>query len=330
VGITCPPTVLKDPVTLISAAVLIVSFLIGPFVQQASRTMPFAFPALDQKASIPYAHYIPRSSGFDSGTAGNDENLTQDTIVAILSSITAPGGLENQISPSCSTGNCTFHDTDQGAASPSFPGESSLHPTVGICNTYIDVSSLVTRKVNASAFKTLYTLPNGFNASSTSGSATLAMIKPSSDLSWMGELLAPKLRTMSRWAYVNATFIAPNYRNNTAGVAVICVLYPCLHTYTVSIIDNKLLEKEVTSEVMDIDVTNSDWLEYAPGLNARQNYYQHYAAVQAPCYVNGQVYNASIDTPPSLNATKLQLYDFSDPQQSTHHNINLPSCQILV
>jgi hypothetical protein len=64
-----------------------------------------------------------------------------------------------------------------------------------------------------------------------------------------------------------------------------------------------------------------------PGLNARQNYYQHYAAVQTPCYVNGQVYNASGDTPPSLNATKLSLYDFSDPRQSTHRNTSLPeSC----
>jgi hypothetical protein len=321
-----PKVILKDPVTFISAVVLIVSFLIGPFVQQASRTMPCAFPALDQKASIPYAHYVPRSSGFDSGTAGSDGNPTQDTIVAILSSITAPGGLENQISPSCSTGNCTFRDTDRGAASPNFPGESSLHPTIAMCNTCTDVSSLVVRKVNTSAFETLYTLPNGFNASSKSGGATLAMIKPSLDLSWMGELLTPKLRTMSRWAYVNATFIAINHRNNTAGVAAVCVLYPCLRTYTASITNDKLLEKEVTSEVMEVDVTNPDWLESVSGLNARQNYYQHYAAVQNPCYVNGQAYNASGDTPP-LNTTKLSLYDLSDPRQSTYRNISLPeSC----
>jgi hypothetical protein len=323
-----PKVVLKDPVTLISAVVLVVSFLIGPFVQQASRTMPCTNPAADQKASIPYAHYVPRSNGFESGYPGNDGNPTPDTTVAILSSITAPGDVENQISPICSTGNCTFCDTDRKAASPKYlVGESSLHPTIGMCNTCIDVSSLVARQGNASAFDTLYTLPNGFNVSLKAGSAELAMIKPSPDLSWIGELLTPELRTMSRWAYVNATFIAINYPNNTAGLAAVCVLYPCLRTYTASITNDKLLEKEVTSEVMEIDVTNPAWLEYVPGLNARQNYYQHYAAVQNPCYVDGQVYNANGDTPPFLNATTLSLYDFSDPRQSTYRNISLPeSC----
>lgn len=40
------PTVLwKDPVTLISALVLLVSFLVGPFVQQANRTIGCTFPS---------------------------------------------------------------------------------------------------------------------------------------------------------------------------------------------------------------------------------------------------------------------------------------------
>jgi hypothetical protein len=319
-----PKVILKDPVTLISALVLVVSFLIGPFVQQASRTMPCIFPAPNVKASIPYAHYVPRSNGFDSGYTGSDANPTPDTIVSILSSITAPGGVENQIIPSCPTGNCTFRDTDRGATSPKYlSGESSLHSTIGMCNTCVDVSFLVERKGNASAFQTSYTLPNGFNISFDE----VAMIRPSSDLSWMGDLLTPELTAMSRWAYVNATFISTSYPNNTAGPASVCVLYPCLRTYTASIINDKLVEKEIASEVMEIDVTNPYFFEGVPGLNAQQNYYQHYAAVQNPCYVDGQVYNASGDIPPSLNATKLSLYDFTDPRPSTYRNISLPeSC----
>lgn len=141
-----PTVIIKDAPTLIAAAVLVLSFLIGPFVQQASRTMPCTFPAPDQNASLPYAHYVPRQGGFAPFSGGNQGAPAPDTTVALLSSVTAPGGVENQISASCFTGNCTFRDADQGVATPQFLiDDSSTYSTVGMCDTCIDIAHLVSR-----------------------------------------------------------------------------------------------------------------------------------------------------------------------------------------
>jgi hypothetical protein len=58
-----PTVAIKDTVTLVAALVLIVSFLVGSFVQQASRTTTCTFWDPYGTASVPYAHYVPRRGG---------------------------------------------------------------------------------------------------------------------------------------------------------------------------------------------------------------------------------------------------------------------------
>lgn len=84
-----PTVIVKDAITLIAAAVLVVSFLVGPFVQQASRAIPCTFPAVVQNASLPYAHYVPRQGGYakdfrsNRGTPVPDIATNAGTILAI-------------------------------------------------------------------------------------------------------------------------------------------------------------------------------------------------------------------------------------------------------
>ncbi|KAH7400964.1 hypothetical protein DE146DRAFT_755402 [Phaeosphaeria sp. MPI-PUGE-AT-0046c] len=322
------PTVLfKDAVTSVAAFVLLASFLIGPFVQQASRTTNCEFSRPNANASIPYAHYVPRRGGFNPFYSYSTATPTADTSVAILSSITAPNGTENQVVGSCTTGRCTFTNGDPiDPASPGRAGEDfSTHSTVGMCNKCIDISSLVSTRATNYSKETEYMLPTGLNVSYGGPPGEFAAIQPAKNLTWMGDLLTPELRAMSRWAYVNATFLGNREVNGTAKAAA-CFLYPCLRTYTASIENNSLTETFIRSDVMQIDLATSHSGPIAMrSYSALGNVFEHYAAVKSPCRAkNGRVYDVSQNMSTGPDATKLSLYDFSDPKQITFKNITAP------
>jgi hypothetical protein len=145
------PTVLwKDPVTLISALVLLVSFLVGPFVQQANRTIECTFPLASNvsDAIVLFAHFVPRKGGSYFSLNSQIVRPAPDLILAVLSSATSPKGMENNITPSCSTGNCTFPHGDPLDAQGEVSNEPSLttHSTVGVCNKCVDIGSLIIKR----------------------------------------------------------------------------------------------------------------------------------------------------------------------------------------
>lgn len=348
-----PTVILKDTVTLIAAVVLVVSFLIGPFVQQASRTTPCLFPAPGLNASLPYAHYVPRRGdlslaqiGQGGGVQGSGGDVLPDAVVAILSSVTAPNGTENQIRGNCATGTCTFRDADQEEAAPTYPIEvnSATHSTVAMCDRCIDIASLILRNYNLSAREVTFTLPNEMNITYSGAPKTFAMIRPSANLQWLGDLLTPELRAMSRWAYVNTTFLTVSGKNvpvNETGVtAAVCLLYPCVRTYVSSITNNELAEEEVSSQVMEISkqlegkVASSQVTKISGGkddwwgrMSAQEQYEAHYAAVKSPCQVGGQAYDETLNTTILSSATSLELYNYTDSHRMTYLNISTPeSC----
>ena len=102
-----PAVVFKDSIALTAAIVLVVSFLVGPFVQQASRTAECCFTMDGVGATIPYAHFIPRDGGYNNANTGPYDPSANSSI-ALLSAVTAPQGVENGIVVNCPTGNCTF------------------------------------------------------------------------------------------------------------------------------------------------------------------------------------------------------------------------------
>jgi hypothetical protein len=318
-----PTVLLHDFVALIAALILLVSFLVGPSVQQASQTAECYFPSLNGSgATIPTAHWVPRSGGYRMGIGSSDGSPTPDIVVAILSSVTSPDGVENQISPSCATGNCTFDDLPPGKSRQEALAESQLsrHSTAAVCSACTDVTSLVTQKTNATTKITQNLLPNGFNT--TTSSYISAIIRPSSDLSWMGDLLTKEARAASRWAYVNATFISGLKENITASV---CSLYPCLRTYTTTIDESQLQEKEVQSEVMQIEfqellAESFDDLKFA---NTETNTKYNYTAITSPCRVNGRTLNVTDAPSASSESTNLTLYDFTT-SPPTVQNVSLP------
>jgi hypothetical protein len=328
-----PTVVFRDTITLVAATVLLSSFLIGPFVQQASRTAVCTFVVQNSNASLPFAHYVPRRLGFTHPYSYVTGTPTPDTIVAVLSSVTAPNGTENQITGSCTTGNCTFPDGDpidsasQNIARQNLADkETTSHSTTGVCSACVDVASLISSKKMSNASNTMQRiLPNGFNVSYFGGGSTFALVRPTKDLTWLGDLLTPEIKAMSRWAYVNATFLAQRGENSTTTAAV-CVLYPCLRTYIASITNNQLSERLIRSEVMQLDMTgvNENQVEYVGRYNnALSNFNYNYAAVKSPCGIDGGVYEISQNMSPNPGATTLSLVDFNSQGRSSR-NITAP------
>jgi hypothetical protein len=221
--------------------VLLTSFLVGPFVQQASRTKECSFPVPGLNASLPFARYVLRQGGLTFGPNSEFDRPSSDIVVAIMSTVTAADGLENKISASCATGNCTFPNGDPTfAQGEDFAANSlTIHSTMGMCSNCIDIASLSYRDN-----RTEYFLPNGFNISSSYGIiSNTALIRPTPDLAWLGDMLSPDSRALSRWAYTNVTFLAEGKDQRVA--AAVCILYPCLRTYTSSVINNQLIERQV-------------------------------------------------------------------------------------
>jgi hypothetical protein len=330
-----PTVILKDQITFMAALILFASFLVGPAVQQASRTVECTIEAPGLNASMPFAHYVPRRQGYGVPSSPGSPYAIPDVdlTAAILSAVTVPDGLENQIRGSCSTGNCTFPRGDpvdiQGGGSAD--SGVTTHSTVGMCNRCADITSFVSRN-ETSEFCVQSSLPNNFSISRCAGGSDIVMIRPSLDLSWMGADLTPDLRAIARWSHVNATFLS--IAQNDSITAAMCSLYPCVRTYTSSINNSDVQETNLRSSVMHIDMgkMTDDWaMKQVAGAFSYYNLMGRYTAVQSPCHVEGKTYVSS-NMSAYTNGTKLALYDFTDyggsePHRATFRNVTAPeSC----
>lgn len=306
------PTVLRrDIATLVAAIVTITSFLVGPFVQQASRVTECTSTVPGLNASLLSAHFVYKRA-------------LQDVDATTLSIITNPDGLDNLMKVNCPTGNCTFPNGDAGDFhSTTLPKGDSLatHSTVATCSKCVDAGHLVTSRIKEWKWgnSTDYALPNGIQvndyAHGMSGKA--AVLRPESNLTWLGATLSPHMRSASRWSYINATFLGAN---KNGAVASVCVLYPCLRTYSASVTNNVLSETHVRSEPMKVDLDGQDPKKWdlkgqEHHLNGLKNEDFHYTAVESPCQVGGRVFESFRNTSDMPGATKLTLYDLIDHEQ---------------
>lgn len=104
----------RHPMTLTAALLVILSLSIGPFVQQAIKTIPCDRPVPNELAQLSYARYVPQQllirtkSGYDMSNV--DET---DYALAIYTSMNAPQTAQVQLAPSCRTGIARSRETTQ-------------------------------------------------------------------------------------------------------------------------------------------------------------------------------------------------------------------------
>ena len=206
-------------VASISAALMIFSLAIGPFVQQAIKTTGCSHPIDGVVATLPYAHYVPAMGTYDNfpypyGAA----RIEQDTNVAILISLTRQQSQSSQIQPVCSTGNCTFpngNPIDDTTFKANGSGQSTFS-TIGLCTKCVDVSSLVKlifttggshNGTRDDAYARTYGLPNHLNIS-YQAYGTFLEVQTDLDLNWTGTALPSEMKVNSRWAFANVSILS--------------------------------------------------------------------------------------------------------------------------
>jgi hypothetical protein len=346
----------KDLVTLVAASILFASLLVGPTVQQASRTRqcPFSVPG---NATLPCTHHARGAYICNTGTYTMSVPSI-DCIVAILFGVTVPTGVENQIRPTGTTGNCTFPGGDpMNFREDPKDKESTTHSTTAMCSKCINIESLVLRQrsePDTTNETTRYILPTSFNFSLYPAELRKHIhIMTERKLNWMGDLFMPEFKSISRWAYTNIIFIKVNQYRNLNKVStpeydrspgnvttVVCSLYPCVRTYMASITDNNLVEKEISTQVMKVDLSESKLKHLSPSKgveawvsanswNIEKSTAGDFTAVRSPCGVAGEVLDILTNMSYHPGGTKLALYDFTDQEsplsnQYTPQNITAP------
>lgn len=89
--------------------------------------------------------------------------------------------------------------------------------------------------------------------------------------------------------------------------------------------NNSLSETLVSTAIMRLDLAKA-WFQPTTllGQNARSNLAADYAEVKSPCRVNGRVYDTKTNMSSGPDATKLSLYDFTEPGRIFRQNGSAP------
>ncbi|KAI1640052.1 hypothetical protein F4809DRAFT_592376 [Biscogniauxia mediterranea] len=245
---------------VLGALVTIFSLGMGPFTQQAIRsvTCPQILP--EMQASIPVSHYVPGYGGLYSSSPGTYD-IPTDMKGVMVNGIVNPTGNDTAMRASCPTGNCTFSSH-----------EGVTHSSIGLCSACIDTTSFVTEMGGGSKERN-FSLPNGIWISPESDQNYFAVA--TGDLSWASSLIHTQLAARAGWAMTNVTVLSITNatcsssphdassvscpHNATYGdtpqdyVATSCALYPCLKNFYATLSQGVLDEFVTSTEVAPIN-----------------------------------------------------------------------------
>jgi hypothetical protein len=269
----------------LGAILTIVSLAIGPFAQQAVKTVLCDNIVAGGVSRIPIAQKIPIRDSFRFGAGAFEVEV--DTKNAVLGGITSPNTTASTaaISFECSTGNCTF---------PSYGGVT--YSSLGLCNACEDVTSMIQEK------DANYTIHPEQNLSMRNYTLSLSPKGPNVSVSpdiiqqqgnWVNvnsDYLYPPMDNILTAAIISFTSVGcsngvcpanPNWPSLDRGMNIIgvkCSLRPCMKNYYGEIRNGALSEKVIST------VTPA----YEPIGNIPQ---VNLTAVKLPCIIDNQIYD---------------------------------------
>jgi hypothetical protein len=276
---------------IIAAAVIVLSFVVGPFMQQAIRTDVCARMVPGVNSSIPVTNF---ALGENYRIAAGQWEVTVDMKGTMVQGLTNPASQDLAIKAFCPTGNCTF---------PNY-GTGVTHSSIGMCskcrdrsadikgpdnngNITLDGASFESGGASPSLWIALQSMQPFLATTSYEGSSD-------SDLSALG-LDAGGLQTALASVSILTASNSP-CTNGTAGltcphsedkkptpanllyggvgdfIATTCVLYPCLKTYNGAVVDGVLEETVVDT----VPATSNH------SISMQGNY----TAVRSPCVLD--------------------------------------------
>ncbi|KAI1857459.1 hypothetical protein JX265_011194 [Neoarthrinium moseri] len=281
----------KSLLAVIGAIVTILSLAIGPFTQQAIKSVSCPQYLRDTNASLPIAHFMPGRADYYRIGAGTWE-VEVDMKGAMINGLTNPTGNDSAIVATCATGNCTFP----------VGSDDITHSSLGMCSACFDTTSFVSANEN----RTNYTMPNDLWLSPYSGQAYLN-VQVDYNLSWASSEFPDGFATLANDALTNITvltFTQSPCSNNSQGelvcphnvtgyvgssdyVATSCSIYPCLKNFQANMRRGVLDERVVSTVPAPVNRVEANITE--SGVSAAANY----TALKSPCLIDGVEYDKS-------------------------------------
>ncbi|PHH84465.1 hypothetical protein CDD83_1901 [Cordyceps sp. RAO-2017] len=320
-----------SPVVVVAAAAAVTSVLslaIGPFTQQAIRTVPCLRPAPEYEARVPVAVALPGSDGsftfpYDISKRPVLPGVGPRAQGTIVSAIANPGGGGGGIvRPLCPTGNCTFPET-----------LGVPHSTIALCARCLDTTPLLRQAPNRSVIW----LGSGNGNDSRHGQVALSadgwkklVAGPGGggfpNLSFAEPVMTAEFRatvelalatfsvltwTRARDARCDNNRLEP-FDSPSCFVAATCSYYACTKDIQVRVADGQLQETMTNPVAAQSNFT----------LEALREGYTNLFVVKSPCLVDGQVYDASnFSRIPGDGRTRLMAVSTAD----RHGMVRAPS-----
>jgi hypothetical protein len=324
---TAPGSILS----LAGSLVVIVSLAMGPFAQQAIKSIDCMQYVSDANASVPIAHYTAwKDKTYRMAVA--DWLVTVDMQGALVTALVNPGGNDSSVAATCQTGNCTFH-----------PDSTNIsYSTIGLCSLSIDTTELVSR-VSIGNHTTdhpqfNYTLPNGLNLRTWPRDVLQNKFMDDGpnnwNLTWASPAFSEDFRNLAPLSLYNFTILeftkasCDNFtycghnvaatRENLGAwdyISVTSILYPCMKNYHAGV-EKGTFQENLISTVP----ARENWLENNESQPFTVNY--NYTALKTPCVINGREYgiqNTFSDVPrfPGRRFTTIAVDDvhYSAPEE---------------
>ena len=274
-------TVRPQVFTIAAALVIILSPAIGPFTQQAVKTVACSRAVPAASASIPITHFVPgNNSIYQVGPVSYE--ATGDMKAAMINSLVNPSDNNSAIVPTCATGNCTFPAMSNGVT----------HSSIGVCSVCIDATEFI--KSNISSTLQNFSLPNSQSISLASG---VLLSVGTGDIEWAKSKFTPNFTEAAKETLVNVTVLTSTgirCSSDSNGNmhcpnsnAVSCTLYACLKQYSAKVEQGVFDEHVVTEKPARFNQIGGR-PEYLA--NGALNLYVNQTGVQTPCLLEGEEY----------------------------------------
>ncbi|KAG6364268.1 hypothetical protein INS49_005867 [Diaporthe citri] len=303
IGSLCLPLVAsKNLVAVVGSLVVVLSLAIGPFSQQAIKSVDCLQNVSSMNASVPIAHFFGQR-----GLVTELGDLRADMKGAMINGLVNPTGNDSKITATCQTGNCTFQSNSNVSYS-----------SIGLCSACVDTTPLVQIISTDDKLPLLYNLPN-YTLPQGSGATIRAfvpnepflMATPSRDMSWAASaftdfykgvvtnsILNTSFLTFTRAPCTNVSGVVSCPHNVTTVVlefphqvyvweldyvATSCTLYPCLKNYQATVQQGVLNEQVVSTAPTLLN----------GGFRYSQSMSTNFTVLRDPCVISDVEYNAA-------------------------------------
>ncbi|KAF5486767.1 hypothetical protein CGCS363_v013572 [Colletotrichum siamense] len=308
---------LKPKLTVLASLIVITSYAVGPFVQQAVKTYPCPINGKGI-AKISIAERVIRSDAYVGAQVGGagDRAVIKNLRVAPELQMTALNGLLADTPTGsvnlfqCDSGNCTFPLRGQGAT----------HTSLGLCSTCTDVRSKLLESRHISNFSHVFETDRDYRFDNRSEFGISTFFKSgifnmttertspysttedyenteTSILSFTAKGCArtkdPEDGSLTReckHSYDNMPGLFPEFDI----VAANCSLHPCLRRYNANVVNGVLDEKLVSTA--PVGAANISYVQANIADDVRNTYVFRnfsYVALSEPCIIKDAWYDSS-------------------------------------